>query len=76
MAPIPFDLGDDVDTVCLAVAFLPRLGATRAHLETINGVSYADGSRFGNALAAAIARGRVVRRGDRYHLTEGASPDA
>ncbi len=59
----------DVRIVLRAVAYLPNAGMTRRHLETLNGVSYAPGSRFGDALAAAIERGRVVKRGDRYHLT-------
>ncbi len=72
MSLFTYDLDTDVETVCLAAAFLPNLGATLGNLEAINGVSYQPGSRFGDALAAAIVRGRVVKRGDRYHLTEGA----
>ncbi len=62
----------DVRIVLRAIAFLPRVGVTRRHLETLNAVSYAPGSRFGDALDAAIAQGLVRQVGNRYHLTEGA----
>ncbi len=73
MTVFEFDPEADVQIVLRTVGFLPRVGATRQHLETLNGVSYADGSRFGNALAAAVERGLVRQVGKRYHLTEGAS---
>ncbi len=60
----------DVRIVLRAVAYLPNAGMTRRHLETLNGVSYAPGSRFGTALDTAIAQGLVRVDGDRYHLTE------
>ncbi len=74
MSLFPVDLDTDVEIVCSAVGFLPNLGATLTNLEAINGVSYRPGTRFGDALAAAIERGRVVKHGDRYHLSEGETP--
>lgn len=69
MTLFTFDPEEDVRTVCLAVAFLPNLGATLTNLEAINGVSYQPGSRFGAALETAVGRGLVVERGGRFHLT-------
>jgi hypothetical protein len=68
MTLFTFDPEIDVDTACLAVGFLPNLGATLSNLEAINGVSYQPGTRFGTALAAAVQRGLVRFDGARYHL--------
>lgn len=67
MSLFEYDPEADVRIVCDAVGFLPRVGATRQHLETLNAVSYAPGSRFGTALDTAINRGLVQQVGRRYY---------
>ncbi len=77
MTLFEFDPEIDVRIVCDAVGFLPNLGATRQHLETLNGIDCTPGTRFGNALDTAIERGLVRQVGNRYYLAnKGAEPCA